>query len=563
MGRHSRRGPAPKKGSDKGSSGESGSGQAGAAGVGAEVTGRGRIQGSSPQSQLRPQSQSQARPQQSPSSPQTARSGVPQGRGPEYGAPAAGSAGGPRGTGGAGGAGYRAPAQGGPRLPEGTPAHGFPRLPDGTPAHGFPRLPDGTPAHGFPRLPDGTPAHGVPRARGGHPEQRESGGGWGESGGRGPGGYAPAGPAGAPPRQRQQSAGSGSGPRQEYLDAFTEDQGPRRPQRFQGPRRDDGTTVSALASDPLGSPSYGSHPHGSVTDWPDDTRTDTDTDTGTGTGFDDVPPPDAPRTAKGGKGRAFTGIAAAAVVTVLAVVVAGQVTGERDTAAGPQSATDQARDARDSATGGRSAPSSSPHVTALTYDQKMGTKYPLSAKLDGSGKFDAVPGVDKAPGKGQKYTYRVDVEQGLGLDGALFAEAVQKTLNDDRSWAHDGARTFERIYSGKPDFVITLASPGTTADWCAKSGLDTTEDNVSCDSAATERVMINAYRWAQGSTTYGDRIHAYRQMLINHEVGHRLGYSHVTCDKNNELAPVMQQQTKFLDHDGIHCRANAWPYPAS
>jgi hypothetical protein len=157
----------------------------------------------------------------------------------------------------------------------------------------------------------------------------------------------------------------------------------------------------------------------------------------------------------------------------------------------------------------------------------------------------------------------VDVEQGLGLDGALFAEAVQKTLNDQRSWAHNGARTFERIYSGKPDFVITLASPGTTADWCAKSGLDTTEDNVSCDSAATERVMINAYRWAQGSETYGDKIHAYRQMLINHEVGHRLGYGHVTCDKDGDLAPVMQQQTKFLDHDGIRCRPNPWAYPGS
>ncbi|MFE3857533.1 DUF3152 domain-containing protein [Streptomyces griseorubiginosus] len=478
------------------------------------------------------------------------------------------------------------PAHGFPRLPDGTPAHGFPRLPDGTPARGlprpadgtpaqgFPRLPDGTPAHGFPQLPDGTPAHGVPRARGGHPEQRESGGGWGELGGRGPGGQAAAGPRGAFPRQRQQPAGSRSGPRQEYLDAFSDDAdlfdagAPRGPQGPRGPRGPQGLRTSQGSPRGAGMPvaahqsdSYGTDPHGSVTDWPDDTFGGTGT--GTGPGSDDVPPLDAPPAAKGGKGRAFTGIAAAAVVTVLAVVVAGQVTGERGTAVGPRSATDQARDARDPVTDGQPTPSVSPSVATLTYDQKMATKYPLSPKLDGSGKFDAVPGVDKAPGKGQKYTYRVDVEQGLGLDGALFAEAVQKTLNDDRSWAHDGARTFERIYSGKPDFVITLASPGTTADWCAKSGLDTTEDNVSCDSAATERVMINAYRWAQGSTTYGDRIHAYRQMLINHEVGHRLGYSHVTCDKNGELAPVMQQQTKFLDHDGIHCRANPWPYPGS
>ena len=63
--------------------------------------------------------------------------------------------------------------------------------------------------------------------------------------------------------------------------------------------------------------------------------------------------------------------------------------------------------------------------------------------------------------------------------------------------------------------------------------------------------MINAYRWAQGAEPYGDAMLAYRQMLINHEVGHRLGFNHVTCDKDGELAPVMQQQTKFVDHDGI------------
>ena len=139
---------------------------------------------------------------------------------------------------------------------------------------------------------------------------------------------------------------------------------------------------------------------------------------------------------------------------------------------------------------------------------------------------------------------------------------MQETLNDDRSWAHGGGRSFERVSTGKPDFVITLASPGTTAVWCAKSGLDTTEDNVSCDSAATDRVMINAYRWARGAETYGDAaIHPYRQMLINHEVGHRLGFNHVVCSHDGALAPVMQQQTKFLTFNGITCKPNAWPFP--
>ncbi|MEU9208333.1 DUF3152 domain-containing protein [Streptomyces sp. NPDC048415] len=443
------------------------------------------------------------------------------------------------------------PARGVPRLPDGTPAHGVPRFPDGTPVHGVPRFPDGTPVHGVPRFPDGTPAggvprmadgtatHGVPRVRGGHPEQREQGGGWGDFGG-GPQSAPPGAPHGVPsgspgpriPRQRQES---GRGPRQAYVDAFDRDE-------------DDDVFVPRPAT------GHRTDPYGSVTDWDPEA--------------DEKPLPEAeePAKGKGGKGRAFTGIAAAAVTTVLAVVVAGQVaTGQQDSGARAQSADGGDRETHGSASRGDDRPTQSgtPGAATLTYDQKMAKTYALGATLKGSGKFDAVPGFDKAPGKGRKYTYRVDVEQGLGLDAALFAEAVQKTLNDDRSWAHNGGRTFERISSGKPDFVITLASPGTTAKWCAKSGLDTAEDNVSCDSASTERVMINAYRWAQGSKTYGDKIHAYRQMLVNHEVGHRLGYGHVTCDKDGELAPVMQQQTKFLDHDGIHCRANPWPYPGS
>ncbi|WP_328879461.1 DUF3152 domain-containing protein [Streptomyces sp. NBC_00299] len=478
--------------------------------------------------------------------PPPGRQGMPAGGGPGYG-----GRGFPDGT----------PAQGVPRLPDGTPAHGFPRFPDGTPAHGFPRFPDGTPAHGVPRIADGTPAHGTPQARAGHPEQRESGGGWGELRGRAGVAYGAPAAAGAPPATgvpvpRPRRAAPSEGPRQDYLEAF---EGDGDVDVF-APR----TTETAHASD-----SYASDPYASVTEW--DTRTgggaadDTGTQAGSD-GDDDAPPTGEPVAARGSKGRTFSGIAAAAVVTVLAVVVAGQVAkGREDGDVQSQSATDQGRDARDSASRGDGRPTpDAPNAPApLTYEQKMGETYALSAKLKGPGRFDAVPGIAKAPGKGQKYTYRVDVEQGLGLDGELFAEAVQKTLNDDRSWAHNGARTFERIYSGKPDFVITLASPGTTADWCAKSGLDTTVDNVSCDSASTERVMINAYRWAQGSETYGDRIHEYRQMLINHEVGHRLGYSHVTCDKDGELAPVMQQQTKFLDHDGIRCRANPWMYPGS
>ncbi|MGW0735050.1 DUF3152 domain-containing protein [Streptomyces sp. NPDC002851] len=279
--------------------------------------------------------------------------------------------------------------------------------------------------------------------------------------------------------------------------------------------------------------------------------------------------PEDGRGRSGSKGRTFTGIAAAAVTTVLAVVVAGQVAegpqrSDTRTAGRDQGAHGEA-DSVPGSEGGTSAdkPAEPDKPAPLTYDQKMAKRFPLAVDLKGSGEFEAIGGFDKAPGQGQKFRYRIDVEKGLGLDGQLFAEAVQKTLNDERSWAHGGGRTFERISSGQPDFVITLASPGTTADWCAKSGLDTTEDNVSCDSAATDRVMINAWRWAQGAKPYGDAMLAYRQMLINHEVGHRLGFNHETCTRDGALAPVMQQQTKFLEHNGIKCRPNPWAFPGN
>ncbi|MEU9705234.1 DUF3152 domain-containing protein [Streptomyces sp. NPDC047981] len=293
------------------------------------------------------------------------------------------------------------------------------------------------------------------------------------------------------------------------------------------------------------------------------------------TGTPERLPEEAPAKA-GGKGRTFTGIAAAAVTTVLAVVVAGQVTDRGTGAPVTRSAEGPTDRAVDNGGASRSddrltpshpvAPSAEPAAPAapVTYEQLMARQYPIDPKLQGSGEFEAVAGFDKAPGKGRKIRYRVDVEKGLGLDAKLFAQAVQKTLNDPRSWAGNGAMTFERISTGEPEFVVTLASPGTTGKWCAKSGLDTTVDNVSCDSASTSRVMINAFRWARGSDTFGDKaMFAYRQMLINHEVGHRLGHSHVTCRTPGALAPVMQQQTKSLDIDGIKCRPNPWVHPGS
>ncbi|MFI6285308.1 DUF3152 domain-containing protein [Streptomyces sp. NPDC051018] len=411
---------------------------------------------------------------------------------------------------------------------------------------------------------------GSPHTRGGHPEQREAGGGWGT--GALPAGYEPRrgpvpgapgpvanGPVVPPPRGRTTGGHDGArAPRQTPSGAGPStgpgaEGGPRTPS---GPGTDT-RQGSAAGTDTPGTP---------------DSRTGSRTDSRSVAA---VPGPRragsgrtrrADRGSGGGKGRTFTGIAAAAVTTVLAVVVAGQVAadgkgGSKTSATGAERGDTDGSASRSDA---RPTPARKPAVKppAPTYEQLMATPFQIDPGLTADGVFEAVPGFDKAPGKGRKIRYRVDVEKGLGLDGVLFATAVQRTLNDERSWANGGAMTFERISSGDPEFVVTLASPGTTDEWCAKSGLNTSIDKVSCDSASTDRVMINAYRWAQGSDTYGlGAIFAYRQMLINHEVGHRLGHGHVSCRTRGALAPVMQQQTKSLNIDGIACRPNPWVHP--
>ncbi|MFE3016165.1 DUF3152 domain-containing protein [Streptomyces sp. NPDC059256] len=426
-----------------------------------------------------------------------------------------------------------------------------------------------------PTGPEHLPAGYAPQqARGGHPEQHEGGGGWGvprtqqmpQGGPAGPAGRGAGGRSVGGPRQQPSPAGvpglqgamaQGTrvpGPRREFVEAFD---GARQP--------------------------AGADPYASVTTWPESPDTaDVVDGVDVTNGADEMgndrgaaePPSDgrsprpSPEPPKPSKGRTVTGIAAAAVTTVLAIVVAGQVaeetnkkpgtatTGDERGSVGPASRSE----GRKTPAGG--APAREVKPAAPSYEQLMASPFPIDPKLTADGTFEAVPGFEKAPGKGRKIRYRVDIEQGLGMDGLLFATAVQKTLNDKRSWAHGGLRSFERISSGEPDFVITLASPGTTDVWCEKSGLDTSIDNVSCDSAATDRVMVNAFRWAQGSDTYGPRaLHAYRQMLINHEVGHRLGHDHVNCSTEGALAPVMQQQTKSLNIKGIACRPNPWVHP--
>ncbi|MFI0823299.1 DUF3152 domain-containing protein [Streptomyces roseolus] len=503
MGRHSRKGPAP----TAGDTGRAPAGDTGRAPAG--DTGRTPVVDAGAGTGRRRRTPDGTEPYPAPRG--TART-----HGPFHGQAASGQGAPAHGAPGRGASPYGTPVQGTPAhgTPSGTPGRGAPA--QGAPGYGAPArgaAAQGGPAYGTPA--QGTPAHGTPAH--GTPV-------------RGAGGRDVA-AHGAPDTPAYGIPVRGGHP-------ADEEDGRPAPERY-------GPATGAVPVVP--------GPRRAPADPPAEAGSEVETAEG-----------------RGGKGWAFTGIAAAAVTTCLALVVAGQVAdgeGDAPSAHAAQKPAERASDGSASRSDERAAPSSpAPAKTqpAPTYEQLMTRQFPIDPQLTASGEFEAVAGLDKAPGSGRKYRYRVDVEKGLDLDAKLFARAVQQTLNDKRSWAGRGAMTFERISSGQPDFVITLASPGTTGTWCAKSGLDTTIDNVSCDSASTERVMINAFRWAQGSETFGPKaMHAYRQMLINHEVGHRLGHNHVSCRTPGALAPVMQQQTKSLDVDGISCKPNPWVHPGS
>ncbi|MDP9793678.1 hypothetical protein J2S43_002190 [Catenuloplanes nepalensis] len=67
--------------------------------------------------------------------------------------------------------------------------------------------------------------------------------------------------------------------------------------------------------------------------------------------------------------------------------------------------------------------------------------------------------------------------------------------------------------------------------------------------------MINLMRWLQGLPAWGS-VQDYHAGVMNHEIGHFLGFAHQGCPGRGELAPVMMQQSMGLDG----CRPNVWPF---
>ncbi|WP_327006252.1 DUF3152 domain-containing protein [Dactylosporangium sp. NBC_01737] len=173
----------------------------------------------------------------------------------------------------------------------------------------------------------------------------------------------------------------------------------------------------------------------------------------------------------------------------------------------------------------------------------------------GNGQFTySGTGGERAGTAGRLVRYTVAAEQGSGVDAEEFAVAVHRTLADPRSWIAGGRVSFQRVPAGQQsELTVHLATPGTTDTMCAKRGVRT-RGEVSCRGGRD--VIINLKRWQLGVAWY-PQLADYRDMVVNHEVGHFLGNGHVVCPRKGAPAPVMARQTFGLEG----CARNPWPYP--
>ncbi len=198
------------------------------------------------------------------------------------------------------------------------------------------------------------------------------------------------------------------------------------------------------------------------------------------------------------------------------------------------------------------SPSPSPTPSAKPVRSPKPSVKPSPTRIPASGPGTFTTARADTTSSGQ-YAYRVEVEDGTGVDPEEAADRIAEILAAPRGWGQGGKRTFHRVASDPAGLVVRIATADTTDRICGQGGMNT-HGEVNC--RISEKVMVNLKRWQTGSPEFDGPLDDYRALIINHEVGHWLGHGHETCPGKGRPAPAMMQQIYGLKG----CVANAWPY---
>ncbi|MET9879411.1 DUF3152 domain-containing protein [Actinacidiphila glaucinigra] len=204
-------------------------------------------------------------------------------------------------------------------------------------------------------------------------------------------------------------------------------------------------------------------------------------------------------------------------------------------------------------------PAPTPTPTPSTTPKPKPTPSEIDVPATGSGTFVTAQAGGETVGHGPRpLRYVVRVETGLDVSPAQAADEIADILAAPRGWTHNQAYAFQLVGAGQPsDLTVSIATPGTADALCWAGIRQDTHGEYNCE--VPGGVVVNLKRWVEGSPTFKGPIHDYRALIINHEMGHFLKYTHTTCAGPGQLAPVMMQQIK-----GLHgCVSNAWPYDSN
>ena len=150
----------------------------------------------------------------------------------------------------------------------------------------------------------------------------------------------------------------------------------------------------------------------------------------------------------------------------------------------------------------------------------------------------------------EKINFSISLESNLPIDINCLSNFITSILNDQRGWKTVVEKEFQIVNYYEADFHIFLANPATVDEMCFPLQ---TNGIYSCRNG--NQIIYNYFRWLSGAKDFGLDIATYRLYLINHEVGHMLGWGHTNCPSQNALAPLMMQQSKSTDG----CIPNGWP----